>query len=498
MTMSLVGGSRSGNALASTILRATLAGAFLFGLQIGSGTDLLFAFLIFFFVVASAAAVTAAGGLKSTVGICVAWFAWQHVLISQIAKLFFWQPADSNLRDPTLTAEAYVCAILSVLAAVVVTRRSTKFLGSPVFGPTQNTKQLLIAFYVSFVAGTLVSEAFTQVRSHGFGASGALGNILAGLGYLQYVAIAAGTAYTILTSKGRRCFAAYSVLPTVVSMAFGVDSAYRGDILIPLLVLMVTAAGYSYKIKLIEVFAVAICLLALNFYVFPYCLLARHVIRISDPAKSAQLAVGLFEKVVEDPTQYQQKVYEKESRGAAAVSYYKTYSPILDRESMMAWADDVIANSDVHGFYGSESIVAGLNILVPSFLSDHKVIRDPTNIVAHRGTRLVRALDTTTGITTGLVAEAYSSYGMVGVAAILFLVSFMLFMCIRKVFPLMLSRNLWACAVIVALAKVYSEGSVGYLVGVCTYSMFYYLIGMAAIRSASRHLSELTLRPLRT
>src|SRR5262245_9978532 len=72
--------------------------------QLVSGTLQLYAELIFLFIVLSGVTVNLLGGFKSLSGVVVAFLSLKFVIISQIVKVFLWEPGDSRLEVPLETA----------------------------------------------------------------------------------------------------------------------------------------------------------------------------------------------------------------------------------------------------------------------------------------------------------------------------------------------------------------------------------------------------------
>src|SRR5579859_7251488 len=98
-----------------------LIGAFLlFALLISSGTSVAFGFLIFLFVILSVLTINLLGGLATLSGICVAALALRIVLIPQVAKVAFWQPADSFLEVPVVTAGVLTLGMAGFLLAALM------------------------------------------------------------------------------------------------------------------------------------------------------------------------------------------------------------------------------------------------------------------------------------------------------------------------------------------------------------------------------------------
>ena len=99
------------------------AALLLFALQLATGTEPLFAGLVFLFAVLSYHAVRAAGGLTTLMGACVAFMAGQNVLVSQIAKVAMGQAADHPLLCPLVTICLYDMAMAGIWLAAVLSAR---------------------------------------------------------------------------------------------------------------------------------------------------------------------------------------------------------------------------------------------------------------------------------------------------------------------------------------------------------------------------------------
>jgi hypothetical protein len=88
--------------------------------QLLSGTNPLFAICIFFYTILAGMAFNFGGGLYTFTGSFIAFQSLEVVIISQVAKVILWQPADSNLQTPLHTAAVYVAGMAAECAAVIV------------------------------------------------------------------------------------------------------------------------------------------------------------------------------------------------------------------------------------------------------------------------------------------------------------------------------------------------------------------------------------------
>ena len=278
-------------------------------LQLLDGTEPLFAGLVFLFAFFSYQAVRAAGGLTTLMGACIAFMAGQNVIVSQVAKVALGQAADSFLIRPVTTICVYDLAMAGIwLAAAISTRWARR--RKPWFTAETDLKRLMWLSYVT------MALAIVQIVVLGRRVDSETGEMQVGgvfgpfsqIFFLTPLAIASGTAYVILSSKGRRSFGLVNTLMILTLLVLGIVSAGREGMATGLVIYVATCLAFRFKFRPIH-FAAAIsgaCLL--QFILFPYALYARGFVRTPDMSKNAARAVSCLMDVISDPIKYQQIV----------------------------------------------------------------------------------------------------------------------------------------------------------------------------------------------
>ena len=87
------------------------------------GTNPLYAACIFVYVLVTAMAFNAGGGLYTVSGSFIAFQSLQSILIAQIGKVFYLQPADSYLHAPVTTVAVYTVGEIALLGACIISRK---------------------------------------------------------------------------------------------------------------------------------------------------------------------------------------------------------------------------------------------------------------------------------------------------------------------------------------------------------------------------------------
>ena len=167
-----------------------LAALLLLTLQLLSGTGPVYALLVFVFAVLTYQAIKAAGGLSTLVGLCIAAMAAQNVLISQVAKIAFWEPADAPLVRPLETMGLYDLAMAAIwLAAGISTRWAAR--RKPLFQPEMDMTRLM---WLAIISSALACLQLFLVHGHNAdaGGAGSASSVLNQVTFLMPLAIASG------------------------------------------------------------------------------------------------------------------------------------------------------------------------------------------------------------------------------------------------------------------------------------------------------------------
>lgn len=439
------------------------AALLLFVLQLMEGTDPLFAGLVFLFVFLSYRAVRAAGGLTTLMGACVAFMAGQNVLISQVAKVAMGQAADHPLLCPLVTICLYDMAMAGIWLAAVI---SARWAGrrKPLFSGDTDVRRLMWLAYISatFAVAQVVVLGRRVNADTGHLQVGGIYGPLSQISFLMPLAVASGTAYVILASKGRRSIGFVNASMILMPVIMGIATAGREGMATGIIIYAATCLAFRFKFRPIHL-AVALGGAALlQFILFPYALYARNYVRTPRMDENVRRAASCLVDVISDPAKYQ-NIVEKNFSKEQYYSYYGKAIPSLDRSTLIVGADAIVYATLQQGPNGMETITPGFYAVIPRMFYPDKPF-GISNALAHRAPKMVGKDDFTTGITLGWMCEAFSSFGWLGVAVIPFVLSLAFFAAYRFVFNDRMPFNVVPIALLFHLPWQYSGANIAYMI----------------------------------
>jgi hypothetical protein len=437
----------------------------LFTLQLLTGTTLLYAVLIFLFFLITGFTVNALGGLRTLSGFCVALLALKIVIFSQFFKVLFWQAGDSLLENPTRTAAVFITGIAGILAAGVVAR-PLKY-REQILKPIVKPKALLAVSIVTYLVGT---GTFLYIDLFGFDPTS--GNIEVGglIGFARQLAIVfpvsiiSGTAYSLVSSGGRKSFGLMAALSAATYFLFGLLGSGKQGMYDPLLYYLLTCIAFQFTFRWKHIIVVAVCLVIAVKILFPYAEFARGITRTPTFAETIDRTLAVLREYEENPEvtgEIEQAVYESTSEGYRFL-YYGRKVGLIDRLSLIKEGDELVRATELDGPSGWKTIVQGLRMLPPRFLYPDKPIYNTANFLAHR-VGILSEKDFTTQVSFGFIAEAYSSFKWVGA----FLIPFGLMLAFILVYKKLvgpITNNIWAVWLFGMLQHNFVEATIASMV----------------------------------
>lgn len=400
------------------------AAILLFAFQILSGTLPLFAVLVFIFAILTYFAVRAAGGLESLMGISVFILAMQNVLVAQVVKVFLWQPAEKPLIWPIETLGIYCLAMAGIALAGVASRRLGFQRRKPWLIAEINPQRLKWLAIIGTVFSVVQLVGAGSVNSDtGQFSSGGLHGLFSNMKYLPPLAVAAGTAYYIVSSQGRRSFGLLNGIAILIPSAVATIVATRHSAIEAFIVYFATCWAFRFRFRPIHFAVLAAGWYFATYILFPYALYARDFVRTRDMAANVSKASALFLDLIANPDKYQEKLRTKTPR--YKFLYYDGYRPTLERFAVLVIADAIVDGTLRGGTTEMDTLTPGFLMVAPRILLPDKPYDSTT--LARREPGIVGRHDHTTGITTGFVCDAFSCFGWPGAFFLPFLVSFALF-----------------------------------------------------------------------
>ena len=471
--------------------------------QLLSGTGVVHALLVFTLLVISYYAVIWAGGLETLFGVAILYLLLQHVLVCQIAKVFFWESADAPLMRPLETMGVYVVGMASIAVGVLAANRFRfRRQKGPLFTAETKPSRLLWMSILCTIFITLLQLAGrtvgTDAQTGGAVQGGVLGP-LKQLGFMGPLAITSGTAYMIMSSRGRRSVGLVNGVPIVLQIVLAITSAQRENTVTPVILYGLTCIAFRYRFRLKHYGILLLAAYIANFIIFPYALIARGLVRTGSFETNLSRSANMMLEITQNPFKYRDIVDHmsaKKSRDQTKFDYfYKSPSPTLSRYTLLPSTDGLVDAAIIQGFTGWETITPGFEAALPRFLNPDKPFVQVGNFLAHRvpGMRPAKN-DHTTGISIGLFPDAYTCFGWLGISVIPFLVIF----CLMTVYRFLVDERFWGNVVTLSfainVAWELSESSTADFIVVCTAYALGIAVGLAVLYALVDFLDKITAR----
>ena len=477
-----------------------VAALILLVLQLMSGTGAVYALLVFALLVVSYYAVTWAGGLETLFGLALLYLLLEHVLISQIAKVIFWESADAPLRRPLETMGIYVVGMASLGCGVLLNNRFGWRRG-PLFVAEMKPSRLLWMSILCTIFFTLLQLVARTVGTDSKGTltqGGVLGP-LKQINFLGPMAIASGTAYIILHSKGRRSMGLINGVPIIIQMIAAITTAAREAIILPVVIYGLTCIAFHYRFRVKHYAILLLGAYIANFIVFPYSLVARNTIRTGSFEKNVNTSASMMMEIIQNPFKYRDLISHmeaKRSRDLHQFDYYDHPSDTLLRVTLFVYADGLVDAAINQGYTGWMTITPGFQASLPHFLNPDKPFVSTGNLLAHRepGMRPNKG-DYTTGISVGLFADAYTCFGWLGVSVIPCLLIF----CLMTAYRFLIDDRIWRNVLMLSFVSnfsflAFSEGSTAELTITCIAGSMGIAVGIAVLYLLVDVLDKTTAR----
>lgn len=429
--------------------------------QFACGTSAAFAALSALFCLLTYYTIMAAGGVMSLIGATVFFLALQNVLISLAAKIVFWQPADSFLIQPVATMGVYDVGMFGMYVAAILFRRSSLSRRPPLFAPEIDPVRLKWIAYIStviFLFQAVLTRAGSVDAETGAQNTGGLFGLLQAIPFLLALSLASGTAYTIVSSNGRRSVGLINLIPSIFIVVFGIIGANREALPDAVGIYFLTCYSFRFRFRPIHIGVLLGGACVAQFIFFPYALYARGYVRTPDVQKNIQVAANMLMDVISNPVKYQQLTYGSKKKTSWRFYYYgKAYST-LDRFSQIAVADPIVDAALRQPNSEMDTITPGFLSIPPRFLLPDKPLISPDAVIAHRVPGMLNKKDMGTGISMGFLCDAFGSFSWPGAFCIPFLLTFALFIAYRFVMSVSLWQNIYALSFILTLPHTFSEG----------------------------------------
>jgi hypothetical protein len=457
-------------------------------LQLLSGTQAVFAELIFLMVVLAGMAVNLLGGLRTLGGFCVAVVALKTVVISQVVKVVLWEPAHTRLENPVITAGVLVAGMIGICAAALLSR-PIQFRRS-FLQPDNRREFLRTAAVLTYLCGS-VSVVGTMVlggSGEGVIRVGGLVGLFRQFSFFLGLSAAFSTAHVVVATGGRRCLSWFNAIPSFTLFSYGVLTSSKEAIFDPFLFLVLTAIAFRFRFRTAH-FAglVAVALLA-NFVFFPFAQMARSATRgydFADTVKETGRFIGKNFGSSENVADFLDE-FEEQEQVYADSRYYDGAFGLLERVSLIKAVDLLVTATLNEGHSGWETVTHGLRMLLPRAINPHKPAIGTGNFLGQK-TRLLDEDDLGTQVSFGFIADGFSSFGWPGAVLIPLLVTFTFF----TVFKFLIGpvdQNVWCAYFFCLFQHQFTEQTISAMILMTLQQPLIFCATYVTVTRASRFL----------
>ncbi|HEX4644790.1 MAG TPA: hypothetical protein VH598_04205, partial [Verrucomicrobiae bacterium] len=355
-------------------------------LQLVSGTLQVYAELIFLFIVLSGITVNLLGGLNSISGFCVAAMSLKIVVISQIAKVFLWQPADQRLETPLETAAVLLAGMAGMCLAAALTA-PVRF-RKHILSTAVDSESLRALSIVLTLIGLVVTFGITVLGGGGDGVLqvGGVVGVLRQFSFCLSFAIGVGTAYTIVGSNGKRLFSIFNAVPFFISFIFGVLYASKEGMFGPFLYLALAACAFNFAIRGIHLACLLAFVLTATFIFYPFAQLARSEVRgygFKDTIGESGRFIGEHFGSLSGF----QDMLAAEANSPPEQDFYNYYRKplgLFERLSLIKMVDLLTSSTLQEGTSGWETVIHGFKMMVPRAIYPQKPVWNTGQLLAHK------------------------------------------------------------------------------------------------------------------
>jgi len=335
--------------------------------QLLLGTSPLFSVGILYFILVAAIGFNVAGGFNTFSGSYIGFMSLQTIIISQIAKLFYLQAADTHLMAPMTTVAVYDVGITCVSFAAYV---SAKYRRKDAFFSSAKDGSRLVG--MSIAASLIGMVCLMLLGLYGFDSDltvqkGTGVGLLNQFGAFLPLGIILGTAYILRQSRGARSARWWTIIPIVFLTLYGVAVESKQGIFQPILIWLLVCAAYGYKLNRKQIVSLICVFIFAAYIVFPVVQYMRGYTRTGDIINRGKL---VYEYLANNDLLSIREAYIaneelREESSAGGYFYYGSDKQLLDRLSLIETEDAIIYRTDVTMPRGMQPMADGVLNQVP-------------------------------------------------------------------------------------------------------------------------------------
>jgi hypothetical protein len=431
--------------------------------ELAAGTQPEFVVMMAGTILCAAVTFNLLGGLRTISGIGFTGFALCTIVISQFAKVLFFEAADKNLEAPYLTIKVYLVFYFSMMIGTLAYGRLRIRLIRPLEpeSEAQIESQYLISLIVGLIASGLFAYYDAAVESGGAEAGGhSVGVALSGLLLFSLVLAVLSR---IRETGGRHSFGTKAFIPWLAIILFGLVRTSRGQVLLPSIIYLVTCYTSGYRFQRRHYFAGITGLFLFVAYISPLEIYARHNLSFGD--LKSRIA-NVLDSIRTRPSW---EVVRQSSEGGAQSGSREEYYDrpntfVLSRLSAIRADSNMISATSTGFHYGLTALKIDALHSIPHFLYKDKPQED-SNWYLGRVTGVNPDTVDNEELMITAISDSYGAFGWLGVVVVGGLVFPGCFVLYESLFDM---RKPWGLVALSGFAWAFCQISMGGMLQILT------------------------------
>jgi hypothetical protein len=398
------------------------------------------------------------GGIGTMGGMFFSAFALGTLVISQFAKVFFFEAADRNLEAPQLTIEIYMIFYLCVMIGTFLFVRIRLNLPKALEPATGKQSELMYTISVSL--GLIAASGILKGSEIQHTPARDLALVFSNL-LLFSIVLAIET--RISDTDGLHSFGIKVFIPAAAFMIIGFLGTSRGGIVVPILVYALTCYVKGFQFRRKHYITAALGIVAFVTVISPIEIYLRQFREPEKPFWERNYTILYHFATIPDWPTVAAASEEANQESAGRIIYYQRSGTfVLGRFSMIR-PDSNLINACSGGYhYGFTALKTDLLVLIPYFLYKNKPVNNSSEILGRVSGVITDEMENTYP-SFSAISDSYGAFewwGVILVAMFLFPAVIIIY---ESIFDI---RRPWG---IVALGVLFTSGretGIGGLLGV--------------------------------
>jgi hypothetical protein len=405
------------------------------------------------------------GGVKTISGIGFAGFALCTIVVSQFAKVLFFEAADKNLEAPNLTIKVYLVFYFCLMVGTFVYGRLRIRLIKPL--EPESEAQIDLQYTISLTLGFIGSALFAIYDAESSAAANAATGHSVGLALstLLPYALVLAVLRRIRESDGRHSFGMKAFIPWLLIMLFGAIRTGRGQMMLPSIIYVVTCYTNGYRFKRKHYVAGITGLILLIAFISPLAIYLRANVDGEDLKSRVGAAFNLI-RTMPDFSVVRERTVGGAGTGSREEYYDRPGTFELSRISAIRADSNMISATSTGFHYGWIALKIDALHSLPHFLYRNKPDQDSAWYLG-RVTGLNSDVNENQEVMITSISDSYGAFGWLGVVVVGGLVYPLCFVIYESLFDL---RTPWGVVALGGFAFYFYEASMGTMLQIMTRS----------------------------